>query len=54
MDTRIGKQKAAAWRASGKLEEQPDPITGSTEAHMKEFKVFFHMGRAISNTKKNT
>jgi hypothetical protein len=48
MDSRVGPLKAQAWRESGKLEVRSDPITGSDEPHMKEWKLFFHSGKAAT------
>ena len=54
MDAKVGPLKAKAWRESGKLEERADPITGSEEAHMKEWKLFFHSGKATAHNTLNT
>ena len=50
----MGPLKAKAWRESGKLEERADPITGSKEDHMKEWKLFFHSGKDTAHNTLNT
>jgi hypothetical protein len=39
MDAEVGPTKAANWRASGRLETRDDPLTGSKDPLMIEYKV---------------
>eukprot|EP00959_Pyramimonas_sp_CCMP1952_P180739 3779195-Pyramimonas_sp.AAC.1 len=39
MDKELGVEKSKAWRESGKLDTRPDPITGSDQDPLKEYKV---------------
>ena len=39
MDREMGKVKGEAWRKSGKLSTRPDPMTGSQEEMLIEYKV---------------
>ena len=39
MDLLVGAQKGKTWRESGRLKTRADPITGSSEPHMIEYRI---------------
>ena len=45
MDKEMGKVKGEAWRKSGKLSTRPDPMTGSQEEILIEYKVLKEWAR---------
>ena len=51
MEIEIGKEAAKEKIASGKLQTRPDPDTGSTSEHAKEYKLYRTVGSEMEVTK---
>ncbi|CAK0797197.1 unnamed protein product [Prorocentrum cordatum] len=51
MDKELGIEKSKAWRQSGKLLTRPDPLTGSNEDPLKEYRVPREMTRYAKGDK---